>query len=634
MTRRIGEAAQGSGEAAPALRELGVSAAELARMTPDQQLYVLADAFASVESQSERVRLAFKLFDSEGVAMVNMLAGGAAGLRSMTDEAEALGVTLSRVDAAKVEMANDAMFRVDQTSKAFKQHLTTELAPVIAGLAEEFTEVAKAHGGMSQFIGDGLEYMVTGVGFVADAFHGWKIIFAGLDAAWQNLQLGVMVGVQSLVNLLHEVGGTIFEVIISPLQVTLDLAGEVSDEAKRMADSLRSLTDVPPPQLFGDDAIAEQEAKLFESIQNIREVVGQPLPSTAIESWYQENRARFQKLAEEYASGVNRNDPQTLPPVTDPVETSAAVTSFQRETEQIQTEWHRRQQLMADQQNQAVLEEQWRYEDQKSVLAERFEEAYQQAAANQELQNELEAQYFEARTAMWEDHQANLTGIEKKAAEDRSKAQQQQLSSASSLFGSLASISKDFAGEQSGIFKAMFAVSKAFAIAESIVKIQQGIANAAALPFPANIPAMASVAAATASIVSTIKSTDMQVSGARAGGGHVEANGLYQVNERGPEVVTVGDKDYLMVGSQSGRVTPNNALQAAGGTGGYRGPVSVTIYNQGEPVRARGYIDDEDQLRLWLDRVDEDQAARAANGTGAFVETLEASYGLNRKAQR
>ncbi|PUZ91270.1 hypothetical protein DC364_22680, partial [Vibrio vulnificus] len=71
MTRRIAEAAQGSGEAAPALKQLGLDAKQLGEMTPDQQLYVLADAFTQVESQSERVRLAFKLFDSEGVGMVN-----------------------------------------------------------------------------------------------------------------------------------------------------------------------------------------------------------------------------------------------------------------------------------------------------------------------------------------------------------------------------------------------------------------------------------------------------------------------------------------------------------------------------------------------------------------------------------
>lgn len=87
---------------------------------------------------------------------------------------------------------------------------------------------------------------------------------------------------------------------------------------------------------------------------------------------------------------------------------------------------------------------------------------------------------------------------------------QLQLSSAESLFGSLTEIAANTAGEQSGIYKAMFAVEKAIAIARSIVAIQTGIAQASALPFPANLGAIASVAAATASIVSNIQAVRLQ----------------------------------------------------------------------------------------------------------------------------
>jgi lambda family phage tail tape measure protein len=50
--------------------------------------------------------------------------------------------------------------------------------------------------------------------------------------------------------------------------------------------------------------------------------------------------------------------------------------------------------------------------------------------------------------------------------------------------------------------------------------------------------------------------------GTRASGGPVSAGGLYQVNERGPELLNVGNKSFLMMGSQGGSVTPN------GGAGG------------------------------------------------------------------
>jgi lambda family phage tail tape measure protein len=48
----------------------------------------------------------------------------------------------------------------------------------------------------------------------------------------------------------------------------------------------------------------------------------------------------------------------------------------------------------------------------------------------------------------------------------------------------------------------------------------------------------------------------------RASGGPVSAGSMYQVNERGPELLNVAGKQYLMMGPQGGSVTPNN--QSAG----------------------------------------------------------------------
>lgn len=100
-----------------------------------------------------------------------------------------------------------------------------------------------------------------------------------------------------------------------------------------------------------------------------------------------------------------------------------------------------------------------------------------------------------------------------------------QTTATQSMFDSMVSIAQTGFGEQSAIYKAAFAASKAYAIAQSLVSIQQGIAMAAANPFPYNIAAMASVAAATASIVSNIASVaDVGF----ATGGYTGPGGQYQ----------------------------------------------------------------------------------------------------------
>jgi len=84
-----------------------------------------------------------------------------------------------------------------------------------------------------------------------------------------------------------------------------------------------------------------------------------------------------------------------------------------------------------------------------------------------------------------------------------------QLAAQQEIMGSLVSIAENSLGKQSAIYKAAFATEKAVAIARSIVAIQTGIAQASSLPFPANLVAMATVAAQTASIVANIRAVTL-----------------------------------------------------------------------------------------------------------------------------
>ena len=143
MTRRIAEAAAGSGAAKGALEELGLSAQELARLSPDQAFSQIAEAMKSVENQSDRVRLAFKLFDSEGVKLLNTLDLGAQDLAEIAQEARDLGLAISRVDAAKIESANDAFYKMQQSIKGVATIFAVELAPGLEEAANQFTEFVK-----------------------------------------------------------------------------------------------------------------------------------------------------------------------------------------------------------------------------------------------------------------------------------------------------------------------------------------------------------------------------------------------------------------------------------------------------------------------------------------------------------
>ena len=151
FTRRAAEAAMGTGEAKDALKELGLNASDLIKMPLEEQMGDLAGAFDNVATDADKVRLAMKLFDSEGVALVNTLGLGKEGLFQMAAEAEELGIALKGSTVAGVEAANDSLTRMQMAFKGVRDQTVAALAPALGHLADfikkEFLASIKASGG-------------------------------------------------------------------------------------------------------------------------------------------------------------------------------------------------------------------------------------------------------------------------------------------------------------------------------------------------------------------------------------------------------------------------------------------------------------------------------------------------------
>jgi len=139
FTRRTAEAAKGTGEAKSALKELGIDARKLQRLSLDQQMLVLSDAFSGVGSEADKVRLAFKLFDSEGVALVNTLSLGSKGLEDLFGRAKALGIVMSGNAAGGVEKAKDALHDLFSVGKGLRDQFVAGLAPAIEEIVNKLT---------------------------------------------------------------------------------------------------------------------------------------------------------------------------------------------------------------------------------------------------------------------------------------------------------------------------------------------------------------------------------------------------------------------------------------------------------------------------------------------------------------
>ena len=191
MTRRVAEAAQGTGTAVDALDRLNLSAEDLNQLSPDEQFLAIADAMGEVEGRSEQVRLAFKLFDSGGVALLNTMDMASDGIRDAMEQAEHLGIALNRIDAAKVENANDAFDNMTKVSAGIARQLTVAFAPAVEAVSTKMLELALETEWMGDIGTAVFNAVVKGAGYAADAVYGISLVAVGVRAAFMDMVAAV-----------------------------------------------------------------------------------------------------------------------------------------------------------------------------------------------------------------------------------------------------------------------------------------------------------------------------------------------------------------------------------------------------------------------------------------------------------
>lgn len=161
------------------------------------------------------------------------------------------------------------------------------------------------------------------------------------------------------------------------------------------------------------------------------------------------------------------------------------------------------------------------------------------------------------------------TSIHQLAANERNRISQEEtdrqqqnmsqlLGASSDFFGQMAGLVGDYAGESSAAYKTLFAVSKAFSIAQATMNMVMAISNAAALPWPANIPAIAVAAAQGANLISQIRGSNY--SGGRKNGGPVTAGSVYPVGEGNLPELMQTSKGLFMIPGDGGKVFSNKEV--------------------------------------------------------------------------
>lgn len=172
LTRRLSQAAAGTGPAADALDRLGLSANELIALPLDQRVGAINEAIESFVPAAERAAVAGQLFGEEGSIAMSRI--DTATLRQATEDVLAFGVVVSEADADQIERTNDAISRLGLIWRGVSNQLAVAAAPALEAVANALASVARTTGP----VGIAIKVLFDNIGRLAT----YAATFAGIMA--------------------------------------------------------------------------------------------------------------------------------------------------------------------------------------------------------------------------------------------------------------------------------------------------------------------------------------------------------------------------------------------------------------------------------------------------------------------
>lgn len=519
LARSAVDAAQGSTTAVAAYQALGVSFRDangqikpVGELLPD-----IADKFASMKDGSAKTALSMQIFGKAGADLIPLLNGGSAGLNEMTAEAKALGLVISGDTAVTAENFNDNLTRLGGVIRGVVVQVTANILPALAQFSQYLIDTAKNSG----FLQTASSILTTAFNGVARAliilFDNAKPI-AQLFALWVGSGILVSVGSAAI-----SVGLAFIKLTAVTRTLGLTMAA---------FEAIRAISTKGLLLIAGIVALASGAFDDFGGkVKSLGNLVANLLPEGAGEAATKILTALGLNLegltkdlkswnAESGKSGGGLFNPNIIKTTKDQLESfiasqykSIAATEAQAATVGKSAAEQQRMKLTAEamtiaQQNNIPITEAMRQK-----IAALGDAAY---AAQLKLQGAqltqqvmTPAEQYQQKLAL----QQQLFDAGVISAETYGRAQRQASVEAgtawdiagASIAGSFQQIAGAF-GKQS---KTMATIAKAAGIVQATISMFTGAAKALELPFPANLAAMATVLGQGASLVASIKGTQV-----------------------------------------------------------------------------------------------------------------------------
>lgn len=291
MNRRLGAAELGAGSASVTVKALNLNLAELSKMDVDERLQSIANTMREAGISSEQQARHLQNLGFEQATANEFFRNGITDLSQYKNEIVKLGLSLSDIDARKVEQANDAMGVFGDIAQGISQRLAVALSPILRQVSEDILQMAMNSDGFASAIDTGFNFAVKAVGILANAFRGLHLIMKSIVVAAHAISAGIA-------------GALSF--VFRGIAPVIDFAIE---QINRLIASVNRIPGVSIPLLSagGADTMSNTfdqmssglKSQLEAAVAELQTLWGQDWPSETIDAYVANAREMAERAAQE-----------------------------------------------------------------------------------------------------------------------------------------------------------------------------------------------------------------------------------------------------------------------------------------------------------------------------------------------
>jgi hypothetical protein len=141
MTRRIGEAVNGMGEAKTTLEAFGISVDQFRGKSPEQVFEILRDNLQGVVNAQDAAVVGGRLFGESLAPFIQLVTDADNAVDGLRQQAVDLGAGLTNLDTDKAEEISNSMGEINANFQAFSSSFMTGFGPALNQVLMELTTI-------------------------------------------------------------------------------------------------------------------------------------------------------------------------------------------------------------------------------------------------------------------------------------------------------------------------------------------------------------------------------------------------------------------------------------------------------------------------------------------------------------